>query len=85
MEEITVETALGRDFDRMVRLQLDPIWHMLSSKTRQLVADLKTLRLVLRYVRNLFVTFCYACRLHCHVQLNFYYYFYISLQVKYYR
>ncbi|KAK7100849.1 DNA repair endonuclease XPF-like [Littorina saxatilis] len=50
MEEISVETAMGRDFDRMVRLQLDPVWHMLSSKTRQLVADLKTLRLVLKYL-----------------------------------
>ncbi|KAL8600798.1 hypothetical protein ACOMHN_055993 [Nucella lapillus] len=50
MEEITVETAMGRDFDRMVQIQLDPIWHMLSGKTRQLVADLKTLRLVLKYL-----------------------------------
>ena len=48
MEEISVETAMGRDFDRMVRTQLDPVWHILSAKTRQLVADLKTLRLVLK-------------------------------------
>nr|KAG5698301.1 hypothetical protein BaRGS_017003 [Batillaria attramentaria] len=50
MEEITVETALGKDFDRMVRLQLDPVWHMLSGKTRQLVSDLGTLRLILKYL-----------------------------------
>ncbi|XP_076463171.1 DNA repair endonuclease XPF-like [Babylonia areolata] len=50
MEEITVETAMGRDFERMVRTQLDPVWHMLSGKTRQLVSDLKTLRLVLKYL-----------------------------------
>ena len=48
MEEITVETALGRDFDRMVRMQLDPIWYTLSMKSRQLVTDLKTLRHVLK-------------------------------------
>ena len=50
MEEVSVETAMGRDFDRMVRTQLDPLWNILSAKTRQLVADLKTLRQVLRYL-----------------------------------
>jgi DNA excision repair protein ERCC-4 len=52
MEEITVETAMGQDFDRMISLQLQPLWNALSFKTRQLVTDLKTLRQVLRYVQH---------------------------------
>ncbi|KAJ8306066.1 hypothetical protein KUTeg_016611 [Tegillarca granosa] len=47
-DEITVENAIGKAFDQTIRLQLDPIWHQLGQKTRQLVSDLKTLRLILR-------------------------------------
>ena len=47
-EEITVENAIGRSFDQIIRHQLDPIWHQLGPKTRQLVTDLKTLRLILK-------------------------------------
>nr|XP_022317869.1 LOW QUALITY PROTEIN: DNA repair endonuclease XPF-like [Crassostrea virginica] len=49
-EEVTVENAIGKAFDKTIRFQLDPVWHQLSSKTRQLVSDLKTLRLILRHM-----------------------------------
>ncbi|XP_062593307.1 DNA repair endonuclease XPF-like [Saccostrea cucullata] len=47
-EEVTVETAIGKAFEKTIRFQLDPVWHQLSAKTRQLVTDIKTLRLILR-------------------------------------
>ncbi|KAK6192721.1 hypothetical protein SNE40_004145 [Patella caerulea] len=49
-EEVTVENALGRSFDKTIRIQLDPIWNSLGPKTRQLVSDLKTLRLILKFL-----------------------------------
>ncbi|KAL4235664.1 DNA repair endonuclease XPF [Mactra antiquata] len=49
-EEITVENAISKSFDQMMRLQLDPIWHQLGPKTKQLVMDIKTLRLILRHL-----------------------------------
>ncbi|XP_078488530.1 DNA repair endonuclease XPF [Ciona intestinalis] len=47
-DEFTVENSLGKSFDRSVRNQLDPIWNQLGSKTKHLVADLRTLRLLLQ-------------------------------------
>ena len=49
-DEFTLENAITRSFDKIVRLHLDPVWHQLSAKTKQLVTDIKTLRLVLEYV-----------------------------------
>ncbi|KAK0052104.1 DNA repair endonuclease XPF-like isoform X2 [Biomphalaria pfeifferi] len=49
-DEITVENALSKSFQTIIRLQLEPVWHQLSARTRQLVADLKTLRLILRHL-----------------------------------
>ncbi|KAI8492233.1 DNA repair endonuclease XPF [Branchiostoma belcheri] len=49
-EDLTVENAISLMFDQIVRQQLDPVWHQLSGKTRQLVADLKTLRTLLMYL-----------------------------------
>ncbi|XP_069693595.1 DNA repair endonuclease XPF [Periplaneta americana] len=49
-DELTVENAISKSFHKILQLQLDPIWHQLSMKTKQLVADLKTLRLVLTYL-----------------------------------
>ena len=46
-DEFNVENAMTRGFDRIVRLHLDPVWHQLGPKTKQLVADVKTLRLML--------------------------------------
>lgn len=50
VEDLTVENGLFKSFDEIVRRQLDPIWHTLGKKTKQLVADLKTLRKLLDYL-----------------------------------
>lgn len=44
VEELTVQNALFRSFDAVIKAQLDPQWHKIGPKTRQLVDDLKTLR-----------------------------------------
>ncbi|BFY99533.1 hypothetical protein BsWGS_02573 [Bradybaena similaris] len=49
-DDITVENALSKSFETIIRLQLEPVWHQLSFRTRQLVSDLKTLRLILRHL-----------------------------------
>ncbi|XP_065833923.1 DNA repair endonuclease XPF-like isoform X2 [Oscarella lobularis] len=49
-DQLTIENGIGKAFDRIIRLQLDPIWHQLSFKSRQLVADLKTLRQLLLFL-----------------------------------
>ncbi|KAJ3021532.1 hypothetical protein HKX48_008294 [Thoreauomyces humboldtii] len=49
-EELTVENAFFRSFDRVLRSQLDPIWHRVSQKTKILVNDLKILRRLLAYL-----------------------------------
>ncbi|KAG0502339.1 hypothetical protein HPP92_002411 [Vanilla planifolia] len=50
VEDLTVENGLFKSFDEVVRRQLDPIWHMLGKKTKQLVSDLRTLRKLLDYL-----------------------------------
>lgn len=49
-EELTVENGISKSFDKILRFQLNPIWHQLGSKTKQLVADLKVLGLILLYL-----------------------------------
>ena len=50
IEELTVENGLFKSFDEIVRSQLDPIWHTVGRKTKQLVGDLKTLRKLAEYL-----------------------------------
>ncbi|KAL7411126.1 hypothetical protein BDY24DRAFT_417461 [Mrakia frigida] len=50
LDDFTVENALFRHFDRIVRGQLDPIWHRVGPKTKRLVSDLTTLRNLLNYL-----------------------------------
>ncbi|KAL1830504.1 hypothetical protein ACET3Z_000155 [Daucus carota] len=50
VEDLTVESGLCKSFDEILRRQLDPIWHTLGKKTKQLVSDLKTLRKLLDYL-----------------------------------
>ncbi|XP_078438167.1 restriction endonuclease, type II-like superfamily protein isoform X2 [Wolffia australiana] len=50
VEDLTVENGLFKSFDEIVRRQLDPIWHTLGMKTKQLVADLRTLRKLADYL-----------------------------------
>ncbi|XP_020281902.1 DNA repair endonuclease XPF [Pseudomyrmex gracilis] len=44
LDELTVENAIAKKFHKQLHLQLDPIWHQLSTTTKQLFSDLKTLR-----------------------------------------
>ncbi len=40
-EELTVENSLARSFHTLLQRELDPVWHQLSWKTKQLVEDLR--------------------------------------------
>ena len=47
LEDWTLDSALHKSFDVIVRRQLDPIWHRVSYRTRQIVNDLSVLRSIL--------------------------------------
>ena len=49
-DELSVENAVAKTFHKLLQRELDPVWHQLSWKTKQLVADLKTLRTLLMYL-----------------------------------
>ena len=48
MEDWNLESALHRNFDAIVRRQLDPVWHRTSFRTKQIVRDLGLLRTILQ-------------------------------------
>lgn len=48
VEDWTLDSALHRSFDIAIRRQLDPMWHRLSFKTKQIVSDLSDLRAILQ-------------------------------------
>lgn len=50
VDDLTLENGLFKSFDEIIRRQLDPIWHTLSRKIKQLVSDLKTLRKLADYL-----------------------------------
>ncbi|KAJ1097508.1 hypothetical protein NDU88_002626 [Pleurodeles waltl] len=50
VEDLSLENAIGRSFDKTIRHYLDPIWHQLGAKTKSLVQDLKVLRTLLQYL-----------------------------------
>lgn len=50
MADWTLDSALHRSFDIAIRRQLDPMWHRVSFRTRQIVSDLSDLRAILQYV-----------------------------------
>lgn len=54
LDDLNVDNAYFRSFDVLVRRQLDPVWHKVGPKTKQLVSDLATLRRLLMYVCSLF-------------------------------
>lgn len=56
MAEWTLDSALHRSFDVSIRRQLDPIWHRVSFRTRQIVSDLSDLRAILQLVRPILST-----------------------------
>lgn len=47
LDDWTLDSALHKSFDIIVRRQLDPIWHRVSYRTRQIVNDLSVLRSIL--------------------------------------
>ena len=49
---VTIDTGLTTAFDVIVRRELDPIWHKVSPRSRQLVADLAALRQCISYLIN---------------------------------
>lgn len=50
LEDVTTQAAIMASFDVHLRRQLDPIWHRISLKSKQLVGELRTLRLLLDYL-----------------------------------
>ncbi|GAA5826719.1 hypothetical protein JCM11251_002868 [Rhodosporidiobolus azoricus] len=50
VDDLTVENALFKSFDRVVRTQLDPVWHKVGPKTKGLVFDLTQLRKLQEYL-----------------------------------
>jgi DNA excision repair protein ERCC-4 len=50
MDNWNLDSALLKNFDVMVRRQLDPNWHRVSWKTKQIVSDLTVLRSLLHSV-----------------------------------
>ncbi|KAG9001898.1 hypothetical protein FRB94_004430 [Tulasnella sp. JGI-2019a] len=53
LDDLNVENAYFRSFDSIVRRQLDPVWHKVGFKTKQLANDLGTLRRLLTYLLTL--------------------------------
>ncbi|KAL6703308.1 DNA repair protein RAD16 [Coniothyrium glycines] len=47
VDDWTVDSALHKNFDQIIRRQLDPVWHRTTFKTRQVVRDLSLLRTIL--------------------------------------
>lgn len=48
LDDWTLDSALLRNFDVIIRRQLDSIWHRVSYRTRQIVNDLTVLRSILQ-------------------------------------
>ena len=44
LEDLTVENALFDEFNRIVRAQLEPVWHRVGPRVKSLLNDLKDLR-----------------------------------------
>ncbi|KAJ9612624.1 DNA repair protein RAD16 [Cladophialophora chaetospira] len=47
MDDWTLDSALHQNFDAIVRRQLDPVWHRISWRTKQIANDLTELRRIL--------------------------------------
>jgi DNA excision repair protein ERCC-4 len=47
VDDWTLDSALHKNFDQIIRRQLDPVWHRTTFKTRQVVRDLSLLRTIL--------------------------------------
>merc|ERR1712223_1973010 len=49
-ELMSVENAISKTFYKLLQKELDPVWHQLSWRTKQLVEDMKTLHSILVYL-----------------------------------
>ncbi len=49
-DSLTIDQAILNSFERLIRLQLQPIWNQVSIRTKQLLNDIKTLRLFVLYL-----------------------------------
>jgi Na+/proline symporter len=45
-----IKDGIFSEFDRQIREELEPQWHRISFKTKQLLGDLRTLRKLLQYL-----------------------------------
>ncbi|XP_069763477.1 DNA repair endonuclease XPF isoform X2 [Narcine bancroftii] len=50
VEDLSLENAVGKSFEKAIHYYLDPVWHQLGAKTKCLVQDLKILRTLLQYL-----------------------------------
>lgn len=50
LEDWSTDAALHQNFDLIVRRQLDPVWHRVSFRSKQLVTDLSSLRQMLHFL-----------------------------------
>ncbi|ORX83961.1 hypothetical protein BCR32DRAFT_201319 [Anaeromyces robustus] len=48
--DFNIENALFRSFDKIIRIQLDPIWYNISNRAKKVVNDLKTIRSLIDYL-----------------------------------
>ena len=49
LDDWNLDSALHKNFDVIVRRQLDPIWHRVTPRTRQIAGDLSDLRNILQW------------------------------------
>lgn len=49
-KEITVENCIAKRFHQILQAQLEPVWHQLSARSKDLVQDLKVMRELIMYV-----------------------------------
>lgn len=52
LDDWALDSALHKSFDVIIRRQLDPMWHRVSYRTRQIVNDLTVLRGILQLVHS---------------------------------
>lgn len=52
LDDWDLDSALHKSFDVIIRRQLDPMWHRVSYRTRQIVNDLTVLRGILQLVHG---------------------------------
>jgi hypothetical protein len=46
-EEVTTEVALTKGFEKIISMYVDPVWNTVSSKSKEIMNDLKIFRLLL--------------------------------------